>query len=107
MITGNTYFDELKKRGNESRVYRKYQLDGLEIADILEDRAHKALYIKLVKDGNAEELRQLAASVATRTGVKNKGALFMYLLHNPKERDSVPSKKPKAKQRKTRPNHES
>ncbi len=83
MITGDTYFEELKKRGRNSRVYKKYQLDGLEIAELLNDRAHKALYIKLVKEGNAEKLRELAASVATRQGVKSKGALFMYLLKNP------------------------
>jgi hypothetical protein len=74
------YFAKLKQRSITSHVYRKYQLDGLEIAQILGDEKHKSLYIKLAKERNAQELRLLARSVADRTGVKNPGALFMYLL---------------------------
>jgi hypothetical protein len=71
------YFSELEKRSKKSHVYRSYQLVGLEIAKILEDRKHKALYIKLVKEYDPEKLLRLAKSVAERKNVKNKGGYFM------------------------------
>jgi hypothetical protein len=74
------YFDELVKRSKTSHVYRKHQLDGLEIADLLGDRAHKSLYIKLAKERNADELRALAREIADKKTVKNKGAYFMAVL---------------------------
>lgn len=79
------YFEELKKRAKESRVYKQYQLIGLEIADILDDRKHKALYIKLAKENNPEHLVALAKSVAERGLVKNKGAYFMKVLTEEKK----------------------
>jgi hypothetical protein len=74
---GQKYIAELKRRAKESHVYRKYQLAGLEIADILGDRPHKALYIKLAKEGNARRLLAVAKDVAERKEVKNRGAYFM------------------------------
>lgn len=74
------YFGELKSRSKKSRVHRDYQLTGLEIAEILEDRKHKSLYIKLAKKYNSTKLLALAKSVAERKYVKNKGAYFMRLL---------------------------
>lgn len=78
--TGKEYFEELEKRAKKSRAYRDYQLVGLEIADVLEDQKHKALYIKLAKKYNPEKLLQLAKSVAERKNIKNKGAYFMALI---------------------------
>jgi len=78
--TSANYLEILKKRAKESRVYRNYQLVGLEIADILKDRPHKALYIKLAKNGNAESLLRLAKEVGERRGIKKPGAYFMKLL---------------------------
>ncbi|MEY4731647.1 MAG: hypothetical protein RL681_593 [Candidatus Parcubacteria bacterium] len=75
-----TYLEIIRERGKRSRIYRKYQLVGLEIAELLRDPAHTALYIKLAKDRNANELRELARSVANRKKVRNRGAYFMYLL---------------------------
>lgn len=75
-----TYLEELARRGKESHVYRKYQLIGLEISQILHDEKHKALYIKLAKEGNPERMLALAKDVATRGTVKNKGAYFMAIL---------------------------
>jgi hypothetical protein len=75
-----TYLAELARRGKESHVYRKYQLIGLEISQALRDERHKALYIKLAKEGNADRLLALAKDVAARTSVKNKGAYFMAIL---------------------------
>jgi hypothetical protein len=74
------YAKELARRAKESHVYRKYQMTGLEIAQILNDEKHKALYIKLAKEMNGERLLRLAKDVAERKNVKNKGAYFMRLL---------------------------
>ena len=75
------YFELLKKRAKESRVYSKHQLVGLELAQILEDDAHKSLYMKLAKKYDADELLKLAKSVSEKENVENKGAYFMKLLH--------------------------
>jgi len=75
------YIEELKKRKKESRVYSEHQLVGLLIAEILDDDAHKSLYIKLAKDNNQDKLLRLAKSVADRENVENKGAYFMKVFH--------------------------
>lgn len=83
MATSKTnYIDKLKTRGKESHVYRKYQLLGLEISQILQDEKHKALYIKLAKERGGERLLVMAKDVADRKNIKNKGAYFMTLLKN-------------------------
>lgn len=74
------YFEVLKERGKKSHVYRKFQLIGLEIAQLLEDERHKSLYIKLAKEHNQSKLLRLAKEVAERKNVKNKGAYFMAIL---------------------------
>lgn len=74
------YLQKLKTRAKESKVYRKHQLFGLEIADILSDRSHKSLYIKLAKEHDGAELLRLAKEVAERQTVKKKGAYFMKIL---------------------------
>jgi hypothetical protein len=76
----SAYVKELKRRGQESHVYRKYQLLGLEISQILKDEKHKALYIKLAKEKNGDRLLRLAKDVADRRNIKNMGAYFMTLL---------------------------
>jgi hypothetical protein len=80
LLTERKYFTELKRRAKESRVYRNYQLIGLEIADILRDRGHKALYIKLAKEGDVRRLLAIAKDVAERKEVKNHGAYFMRVI---------------------------
>ena len=74
------YLKELKRRAKESHVYRKYQLIGLEISQILGDEAHKSLYIKLAKEGNPDRLLRIAKEVAERKNVAKKGAYFMSLI---------------------------
>ena len=77
---GKDYFKQLDSRGKKSRAYYSYQFVGLELAVILRDMPHKALYIKLAKEhDNCERLLALAKSVAERRGVNNKGAYFMKL----------------------------
>ena len=85
------YLEKLKTRKKDSHVYRRYQLIGLQIADILKDRPHKALYIKLAKERNPEKLMELAKSVAEREHIEKKGAYFMKCLTTKKFQ--VPSAK--------------
>jgi len=76
------YLEELNKRSQASRAYTSHQLIGLQIAALLGDWKHKALYIKLAKKYGSDKLLQLAKSVAEKKGVKNRGAYFMKILHN-------------------------
>lgn len=80
MFSDDGYLEELKKRSRKSRVYRKFQLFGLEISQILNDEEHKSLYIKLAKERGAEELLGLAKSIASKKSIKNRGAYFMACL---------------------------
>lgn len=80
MLKTDRYLEELKKRARESHVYRNYQLIGLEIAHILGDESHKALYIKLAKERNHELLLTLAKTIAEKKSIRNKGAYFMSCL---------------------------
>jgi hypothetical protein len=74
------YLKELQKRGKESRVFESFQLHGLEIAQMLGDPKHKALYIKLAKKHDIETLRRLAGQVNDNPKIRNKGAYFMTCL---------------------------
>ena len=81
MIPQNDYLKILKQRAKESRVYKKFQLVGLEITEILGDEKHKTLYIKLAKEAkNPESLLATAKKVAERKNIRNKGAYFMKLV---------------------------
>lgn len=80
------FLAKLKERSKETRVTREFQLVGLEIADILKDRAHKALYIKLAKQhAHPHDLLALAKDVAGKKDVKRKGAYFMAVVTDKKE----------------------
>ncbi len=102
MALGEEYLKELKKRAKESRVHREFQLTGLEIADLLRDRKHKSLYIKLAKEHRGQELLRLAKEIAGRKGVKNRGAYFMAVVAGQKRQPqreiyrSKPAKKKNA-----------
>lgn len=74
------YFKTLKERGKESKVYRDFQALGLEIAELLQDKAHKALYIKLAKKHDGSKLLAIAKDISQRENVTNKGAYFMTLI---------------------------
>lgn len=95
-VRKEAYLKELKRRAAESHVYRKYQLIGLEVAQILGDSRHKALYIRLAKESGtaADRLLRLAKDVAERTSVRNKGAYFMSLLPS-RKKEQEKSKKEK------------
>ncbi len=76
-VTKQGYLDAMAKRSKESRAYQKHQSIGLELAEILGDRKHKALYIKLAKENPATMLLALAKDVSSRKNIKNHGAYFM------------------------------
>ncbi len=80
MTLGENYLEKLKKRATKGRVYREYQDTGLMLAGILRDEKHKALYIKLAKNRDKQELLSIAKRVAEREDVKNKGAYFTRIL---------------------------
>ncbi len=74
------YMAVLRERSKKSRVYKKHQMIGLMLAELLEDEKHKALYIKLAKEYDSEKLLSTARDVAGKMNVKNKGAYFMGIL---------------------------
>ena len=80
MLGGKEYLKELKKRARTSHIYRKHQLLGLEIAVLLKDEKHKALYMKLARERGGEDLIALAKSIAEKKNILNKGAYFMACL---------------------------
>lgn len=76
------YKQKLLERKGDSRAYSKHQVFGLMIAELLEDFAHKSLYIKLAKERSAEELLRIAKEVAEKNNIKNKGAYFMRVIYS-------------------------
>jgi hypothetical protein len=76
----NEYFNIIKERAKKSRVYKKFQLTGLMIAQLLNDETHKSLYIKLAKTYDNDFLISLAKNIAEKKNIKNKGAYFMTML---------------------------
>ena len=80
-----SYLDVVKNRKKDNRVSQEFQLIGLEVADILNDREHKALYIKLTKEIGKYKIMSLAKTVAEMKDIENMGAYFMKVLYDPKE----------------------
>lgn len=76
------YMQEIGKRAIKSKIYKKYQLIGLEIAKTLGDEDHISLYIKLAKQRDGEILLRQAKEVAERKNIKNRGAYFMSVIHS-------------------------
>ncbi|MCL5017223.1 MAG: hypothetical protein M1155_00955 [Patescibacteria group bacterium] len=74
------YLKTLEKRSKESRVYKPFQSTGLMLAEILDDQKHKAIYMRLCKIYDNQELIRKARDVAERKSVENKGAYFMKML---------------------------
>ena len=75
----NEYLNKLNEQSKKSRISKKYQLIGLLIADLLNDRDHKSLYIKLAKNYDYQKLLTWAKDVSTRK-IDRKGAYFMGIL---------------------------
>ncbi len=75
------YLETLKDRRKDSHIYREFQQIGLDIAGMLGDMRHKALYIKLAQQYDKSLLMGIARDVADRKEVNNRGAYFMKVLH--------------------------
>ena len=73
------YIMRLRNRKKKSGAGTSHQLTGLVLAEVLADkgRKSKAIYIKLAKEYDNSALMALAKDVASRDGVRNKGAYFM------------------------------
>lgn len=92
-MIGREYLDEIRKRAGKSRVYSQHQMIGLTLAQLLEDEKHKAFYMKLAKEYNAQTLLGIARDVSERD-LKNKGSYFMTILES-KGMLPRPKRKPK------------
>ncbi|MBZ1348808.1 MAG: hypothetical protein KY053_01045 [Candidatus Liptonbacteria bacterium] len=79
------YLKTIAERAKKSRVYTKYQLIGLLLAQLLDDEKHKSLYIKMAKKDDETKLLELAKSISEMKLVKNKGAYFMKVWHQQKK----------------------
>ncbi len=82
------YLKTLQERAKKSRVYKPYQSTGLALAEILEDQEHKALYMRMAKIYDGNELVRIAKDLAERKNVDNKGAYFMTLVKKLKEKET-------------------
>lgn len=74
------YINKLIGRQKTSKIYKTYQMTGLEIAEILDDRTHKSLYIKLAKQRDERKLIEIAKDIAGKKHIQNKGAYFMRVI---------------------------
>ncbi len=74
------YLELLKRRRKETHVYTNYQGIGLELAELLDDPGHKALYMKLARETDHSMLLGLAHEIKERKDIRHKGAYFMRLL---------------------------
>lgn len=72
-----------KKKSKKSPVYAHYEFQdyGVHLSEVLHDKKHKALYIKLSKEkprGLLEEAKGFAKDYNTKS--VNRGRLFMWKL---------------------------
>ncbi len=71
------YLASLRARKTESKAYQPHQHVGVEIAQILSDKKHVGLYIRLCTQYDPHSLLAIAKDIAEKKNVKNKGAYFM------------------------------
>lgn len=74
------YIEKLEKRAQSNRIVKEFQDTALYIAELLNDKKHTALYMKLAKQHPKQLLMRIAASVAERGHIDRKGAYFMKIL---------------------------
>jgi len=100
----SNYIKTLAKRAKESKIYKPFQSTGLMLAEILDDPENKAIYIRLCKIYDNQELIIKARDVAERRGIKNMGAYFMKIIKDVRklERPKLARKTKKKKTTKLR-----
>lgn len=74
------YLDTLEKRVQSNKIVKEFQDTALMLADMLDDKPHIALYMKLAQKCPKRDLLRVAKDVAGRAHVKHKGAYFMKVL---------------------------
>ena len=62
------------------QITKEYQLYGLELANELDDWAHKSLYIRLAKTSPRDLVEKARFFVKDAPNVKNRAKLFMWKL---------------------------
>lgn len=87
------YLSTLKERVKKSRVYTHTQSTGLLLTEILNDKEHKSLYMRVSKMYDNVQLIRLAKDLSERKNVDNRGAYFMRMLKT-LERTDLPADKP-------------
>ncbi|KKQ22351.1 hypothetical protein A2999_00935 [Candidatus Wolfebacteria bacterium RIFCSPLOWO2_01_FULL_38_11] len=80
MAIDKDYLKIIKERAKTSHVYKRFQLIGLLIAQLLNDEKHKSLYIMLAKKHHSDDLLHMAKDISERKNIENKGAYFMKVL---------------------------
>ncbi len=88
-VSGSGYLKTLQKRASKSNISQEFQLIGLEVAAILHDIPHKALYIKYVKEYGPDRILSIAKDIAERKDVQNLGAYFMSVVRNLREENKM------------------
>jgi hypothetical protein len=76
------YMKTLAGRKKETRAFTQHQATGAELAVMLDDVKHTALYIKLAMQFNETRLRGIAKNIAENKEIRNKGAYFMSVLYS-------------------------
>lgn len=71
---------DYQKKEEDRYISREFQTFGLELAEALDDMAHKALYIKLAKTTPRGLLEAAKSFVVDAPNVRSKGKLFMWKL---------------------------
>jgi hypothetical protein len=74
------YVKALEKRVKTNRIVAEFQDIALQLAELLDDKKHVSLYMKLAKQHSKQTLLQIAKDVAERKQVSRKGAYFMKVL---------------------------
>ncbi len=80
------YLGKIKNRVKNARVYKKFQATGLEMAELLNDAKHKALYMKIAKEYSEQDILPLAKRISQNKKVAKKGAYFMSVLKTLKKK---------------------
>lgn len=69
----------------DKNVSREFQIYGVELAERLNDKSHKALYIKLAKEIPRDWLEKAYSFAADYPQAKSKARIFMYKLNEIKQ----------------------
>jgi len=74
------FLDRYSAIEEDKYVSKEFQQFGYDLAQELNDMAHKALYIKLAKTEPRERLEAARRFVKDATNAKSRGRLFMWKL---------------------------